>query len=290
MTSTDTIRRLSYDAEGPVDITIGIGSGSVEVHLRDEPGVAVELRPAPAENPWAEGLSALMSWVGTAMGEDRAVDPSAEATAQARVDFGGRSLSVRSARGSHLRSVPVEVTVLAPTGSSVNARTGNAAVTVSGRAGRVEIGTGGGEITVGETTAQARLTSGTGSIRLGPAPHGAHLRSGSGTVEATSLGASSTVGTSSGEIRLGRITADLLVRTGTGDIAIKEAAAGAIKLTSGSGNFRVGVAAPAELDLVSTSAVAHTDLPLTRTPVDNAPLKLTGRTGSGSILIHKAAV
>ncbi|GGS38903.1 MULTISPECIES: DUF4097 family beta strand repeat-containing protein [Actinokineospora] len=290
MTTSDTIRRLSYDADGPVDITVGIGSGAVEVHLRDEPGVDVEIRPAASDNPWAEGLTALMSWVGSAMGDDRALDLSGEAVAQARVDFGGRALSVRSAKSGHLRAVPVAVVVRAPAGSSVNCRTGDGAVTVSGRADRVEVGTTGGEISVDEATGAVRLTSGTGPIRLGPAPGGGHLRSGSGTIEVAALGGSSTVATSSGEIRLGRVTADLLVRTGTGDIAIKEAVSGTVELTSGSGSFRVGVAGPAEFDLVSTSSVARSEVPVTQKRVDGVPLRVSGRTGSGTILVHKAAV
>ncbi|MFC7616833.1 hypothetical protein ACFQV2_28655 [Actinokineospora soli] len=117
MTTPDTIRRLSYDAEGPVDIAVHIGAGSVELHLREEPGVSVELRPAPQEaNPWAEGVASLMAWVGTAMGEQRPADPTADAVAQARVDFGGGSLTVRSAKGGHLRAVPVAVVVHAPAG------------------------------------------------------------------------------------------------------------------------------------------------------------------------------
>ena len=289
MTTSDTIRRLSYDADGPVDIAVHIGSGSVELHLRDEPGVDVEIRPAPQEaNPWAEGIAGLMALVGTAMGEQTPADPSADAVAQARVTYGGGSLSIRSAKGGHLRAVPIAVVVHAPAGSSATSGTGSASVTVTGRADRVEVGTGAGEITVEEATGAIRLTSGTGPIRVGIAAAGGHLRSASGDVEVATLRDSSTVATSGGAIRLGSVAGDVLVRTGTGDVVVKEALSGTVELTSGSGNFRVGLGAPAEIDLVSTSSLARSEVPITQKRVPDTPMRITGRTGSGTILVHKA--
>ncbi len=290
MTTTDTIRRIPFDADGPVDIAVHIGAGSVEVNLRDEPGVTVEIRPAPGgANPWADGLAGIVSWVSSAMGEAQPTDLTAEAVAQAKVDFGGGVLSVRSAKGGPLRALPIDVVVHAPAGSSVDIATQGANAAVTGRADRVEIGTGAGEITVEQATGPIRLTSGTGAIRMGPAPAGGHVRSGSGEVDIATIGGSSTVATSGGMIRLGAVTADVLVRTGTGDIAVREAVSGALELTSGSGSFRVGVAAPAELDLVSTSSVARSEIPITQKRVEHTALRITGRTGSGTILVHKAA-
>lgn len=290
MSSTDTIRRVAFDADGPVTITVAIGSGGVEVQLRDEPGVDVEIRPGPQEvNPWSEGITNLMSWVGTAIGEQRPLDLAAEAVSQARVDFGSGALSVRSAKSTHLRAVPIAVVVRAPVGSSVNSKSAAAGVSVTGRADQVEIGTGAGEITVEEATGTVRATTGTGAILLGPTPGGGHLRSGSGDIEAATLGGSSTVATSSGEIRLGTVTADVTIRTGTGDVTVTEAVSGNLELTTGSGNLRVAVAAPAEFDLTSTSGTARSEIPVTqKRPAANPGLRVSGRTGSGSILVHKA--
>lgn len=289
MTTADTTRRLSFDAAGPVDIAVHIGSGSVAVNLRDAEGVEVEIRQAPEEaTPWAEGIAGLMAWVNSAIGDQRPVDPSAEAVAQARVDFGGGALAVRSASGGHLRAVPIAVVVHAPAGSSVTAGTSNAGVAVAGRADKVEVGTGAGEIRVEQADGAVRLTSGTGAIRLGPAPAGGHLRTGSGEIDVTALGGPSTVATSGGMIRLGTVTGDLSLRTGTGDIVVREAVSGAVELTSGSGNFRIGVAGPAEFDLVSSSSLARSEIPVTQRPVADVPLRVTGRTGSGTILVHKA--
>ncbi|MFC7616834.1 DUF4097 family beta strand repeat-containing protein [Actinokineospora soli] len=159
---------------------------------------------------------------------------------------------------------------------------------MTGRADRVEVGTGAGEITVEEATGPLRLTSGTGPIRVGVAAAGGHLRSASGELEVGTLRASSTVATSGGSVRLGTVAGDALVRTGTGDVVIREAVSGAIELTSGSGSFRVGLGAPAEIDLVSTSSLARSEAPITQKRVPDVPLRVTGRTGSGTILVHKA--
>lgn len=290
MTAADTVRQVSFEADGPIEVSIAIGSGSVEVRLRDEPGVDVEIRPAPGEaNPWAEGITTLMSWVGSQLGEQGSVDLAAEAVAQARVDFAAAALSVRSAKGKHLTAMPIGVVVHAPVGSTVNTRTGAAGVTVSGRADRVEVGTGDGEITVEEATGAVRATTGTGAIRLGATPSGGHLRSGSGIIEAATLGGPSTVATSGGEVRLGTVTADLQVRTGTGDVTVTNAVSGHLELTTGSGNLRVAVAGPAEFDLTSTSGSARSEVPVTQKRPETTPaLRVTGRTGSGSVLVHKA--
>lgn len=287
---SDTIRKVGFESDGPVEVSVAITAGSVEVRLREESGVDVEIRPAPGEaNPWAEGITTLMSWVGSQLGEQGPVDPAAEAVAQARVDFGAAALSVRSAKGKHLNASPIGVVVHAPVGSSVITRTGTAGVSVTGRADRVEIGTGGGEISVEEATGAVRATTGTGAIRLGPTPTGGHVRSGSGDIEAAALGGPSTVVTSGGEIRLGTVSGDVQIRTGTGDITVTNAESGHLELTTGSGNLRVAVAGPAEFDLTSTSGTARSEIPVTQKRPEATPsLRVTGRTGSGSVLVHKS--
>lgn len=290
--SEPVVRKQGFETDGPVEVVVAVGAGRVEVRLVEESGVDVEVRHSPEEaNPWLEGVAGLVSWFSEQMGEQRPVDLPEEAVRQTRVEHGAGRVSVRAAKGVHLRNVPLAVVVRAPAGSSLNIRAGSAPVTVTGRAERVTVDTGAGEVNVEQATGASRVTTGTGAIRLGPFPAGAHLRSGSGDVEIAELGGPSTVATSSGDIWLGVVVGDVLVRTGTGDITIADGASGEVSLTTGSGALRVAVrqGSPAEIDLSSGAGEARSELPLSTSRPETKPaLRVSGRTGSGSALVTLA--
>ncbi|WP_436501058.1 DUF4097 family beta strand repeat-containing protein [Actinokineospora sp. HUAS TT18] len=271
---TEPISTRTFEADGPVEISLTVGSGSLDVRLTDEPGVTVTVRHAPdTASPLVDGLANLMSWVSGQLGEQAPADVPAEAVRQTRVEFGAARLVVRTPQALPLRGVPLAVVVTAPTGSHVEARAGSAPITVTGDAGRVE------------ATAAA-------TIRVGSAA-GVKLRSGGGDVESAVVAGSSSVHTGSGNVWLGSVTGDVMVRTGTGNVTIAEAASGQVELTSGSGDLRIGVRAgsTAEIDLSSGSGTARSDLPLTHQQPSAAPaLKVRGRTGSGTAVIGLATV
>ncbi|CRK58497.1 FIG00844639: hypothetical protein [Alloactinosynnema sp. L-07] len=265
---TDPISTRAFEADGPVELSLTIGSGSIEVRLADEPGVTVTVRHAPGD---ASPLADLMSWVSGALGEDAPADVPAEAIRQTRIEFGAGRLVVRSPQTLPLRGVPLAVVVTAPKGSHVEVRAGSAPVTVTGDAGRVE------------ATAVA-------AIRVANAA-AVKLRSGGGDVESAVVAGSSSVHTGSGNVWLGTVTGDVMVRTGTGDVTIADAVSGQVELTSGSGDLRISVRADstAEIDLSSGSGTARSELPLTNSRPESASLlRVRGRTGSGTAVIGLA--
>ncbi|HVK22852.1 MAG TPA: DUF4097 family beta strand repeat-containing protein [Actinokineospora sp.] len=271
---TDPISTRAFEADGPVDIALTIGAGSIDVRLVDEPGVNITVRHAPDNaSPLVDGLANLMSWVSGHLGEEGQVDAPAEAVRQTTVEFGAGRLVVRSPQALPLRGVPLSVVVTAPAGSNVVARAGNAPVTVTGDAGRVE-------------------ATAVGTIRVATAA-GVKLRSGGGDVESAVVTGSSSVHTGGGNVWLGTVSGDMMVRTGTGNVTVADATAGQLELTSGSGDLRVGVRAgsAAEVDLSSGSGTARSELPLTHDKPSTAPgLRVRGRTGSGTALIGLAKV
>jgi hypothetical protein len=302
MTEENVVRRQSFDTEGPVELDLGIGGGGVTVRLVDEPGVHVEIRHDPeAASPWAQGMTNLMSWVSTQFGgqlgqfaeavpEGSSAD--AEAVRQTRVDYTAGRLVVRTPKDIQLRNVPILVSVQAPVGSHVEARTGSGDVTVNGAAGRLNLHTGSGRISADQAESTVHVDTGSGTVRLGPMAAGLRAKTGSGDVEITAIGGASTVVTGSGDVWLGAVTGDVLARTGSGRVTIANAASGELELHTGSGAIHVGVrqGSPAEVDLSSGSGEARSDLDLTTSPPESKPpLRIRGRTGSGNAVVTAAA-
>jgi hypothetical protein len=303
MTEENVVRRQSFDTEGPVELDLGTGGGGITVRLVDEPGVHVEIRHDPsAASPWAQGVTNLMSWVSNQFGSqlggqfgDTVPEGSTaegEAVRQTRIDFTAGRLVVRTPKEMQLRNVPVIVSVQAPVGSHVEARTGSGDVTVNGGAGRLNLHTGSGRISADQAEDKVQVDTGSGTVRLGPMAAGLRAKTGSGDVEVTAIGGASTVVTGSGDVWLGAVTGDVLARTGSGRVTIANAAAGELELHTGSGAIHVGVrkGSPAEVDLSSGSGDARSDLDLTTNPPESKPaLKIRGRTGSGTALVSQAA-
>ena len=293
----DVVRQQSFETDGPVEIDVSTGPGRIEVRLVDEPGVHVEVRHDPSgASPFSQGVSSLVSWLGNQFGNQLGdVIPAsvpAEAVRQTRIDLSGGRLVVRAPKEVQLRNVSVAVSVQAPVGSHVTAKSGSGDVVVSGAVGRLELQTGSGRISADQAEGSAKIDTGSGVVRLGPMAAGVRAKTGSGDVEITAIGGVSTVVTGSGDIWLGAITSDVLARTGSGNVTIADASAGQLELHTGSGAIRVGIheGSPAEVDLSSGSGEARSDLDLTVNPPSSAPgLRVRGRTGSGSALVTAAA-
>jgi hypothetical protein len=304
MTTSDesVVLRRSFESDGPVELDLRTGGGGVAVRLVDEPGVHVEVRhDSGAGSAWTQGVTNLMSWVSTQFGSqiggqfgETVPDGSnaeAEAVRQTRVDYADGRLVVRTPKELQLRNVPISVTVQAPVGSHVEARSGSGDVTITGGAGRLDLTTGSGRISTDQAESTVKVDTGSGTVRLGPMAAGLRAKSGSGDVEVTAVGAASTVITGSGDIWLGAVAGDVLARTGSGRVTIANASAGELELHTGSGAIHVGVRAgnPAEIDLSSGSGEARSELDLTVSPPETKPgLRIRGRTGSGAALVTPA--
>ncbi|MEJ2855811.1 MULTISPECIES: DUF4097 family beta strand repeat-containing protein [unclassified Saccharothrix] len=290
---SEVVRQQSFDVEGVVEIDIALIAGRVRVHLVDEPGVHVEVRheSTPGDS-WTAGLTGLLSWVNDQFGASGAgAAVPTDAVRDARIELTGQRLKVQSSKALPLRAVPLGVTVRAPVGSHVIAKSGAADVTVTGAAGRLEIRTGTGDVTADRADGSSQVDSGSGKLRLGPMPAGLRAKTGSGDIEVSSVAGNTVLYSGTGHVWLGAVENDVQVRTGSGDVTIADAAAGRIQLGTGSGHVRVGVrpGVTAEVDLLSTAGTARSELEVSTTPpAETAPLVITGRTGNGNALVTTA--
>lgn len=296
----ELVRRQSWPAAGPAELELSVDVGRVRVELSDTDEVQVEVRHEPtAATGWAQGLSGLFGWLGTATaGPDGLLggppDP-AEAVRATEISWSetARRLVVRSPAELPLRMVPLVVTVAAPARSRIAVRTGSGDVAVTGRAGWTAVRTGSGDIRLAEVDGEVEVTTGSGEVDLGPVTGRARIRTGSGRISVAALGGRSEVKTGSGDVRLGAVSADVGVRTGSGEVAVGDAAAGSLDLTTGSGDLRIGVrpGVAAELDLSSGSGRACSDLDVAGVAPEQVPvLHVRGRTGTGDVLVTRASV
>jgi Putative adhesin len=284
------VRRQGFDASGPIDLDVSLGAGRMTVVLQDEPGVSVEIRHDPtADNPWLQGINDVLNWFGGQFGGPGGEDAIAAAVEGTRVELAGSRLLVHTPKRA--RTVPLGVTVRAPSGSNLLLRAGSADITVTGQAGRVTLSTGSGNVALDRADGPAVVTAGSGALRLGPMLGGLRARSGSGEIEVSSVGGSTTLLTGSGDVWLGAVQSDVQARTGSGDLTVADAACGKIDLITGSGEIRVGVrsGSAARVDLRSGSGQARSELTVSNQPPADAPkLAIRGRTGSGNAVVTAA--
>ncbi|MGO1049915.1 DUF4097 family beta strand repeat-containing protein [Crossiella sp. CA198] len=282
-----------FAAEGPAEVHVEIGSGRIEVRLTDQPGVHVRLTHDPsAATGFGNQLTGLLSWVTDQFGSAGATrdpaDVGAEVLRRTTVEFTGNRLRVRTPSDLPLRLVPVKVEVQAPNGSHLTAHSGSGDVTVTGAANRLDVNTGTGQISVDRADGAASVNAGSGGVRLGPMLGGLRARSGSGDLEVSSVGGPSELTTSRGSVWLGAVQADVRVRTGTGDLTVADAAEGKLELRTGSGELRIAIrpGVAAELDLESSYGQARSELEVRGdTPPEDLPLRITGRTGYGNVVV-----
>lgn len=267
--------------------------------------VRVEVRHDPtAAGGWAQRLGEVASWLGSVAAApdtdagDGPASAGADAVRAADIAWsapgaGGEAptLTVRSTTELPLRMVPLVVTVWAPPGSRVTARTGAGDVSVRGRAGRATVRTGAGTATAADVDGDAEVTTGSGDVVVGAVGGRARIRTGSGTVRVGAVGGATDIKAGSGDVRIGEVHADVGVRTGTGAVSVADARAGRMDLTTGSGGLTIGVHAGvlAELDLSSGSGRARSELDVRQTAPGREPaLWLRGRTASGDVLVTRA--
>jgi hypothetical protein len=317
-TDAALVRQERFDCSGPVDIRAALDGGQLEIALgeggvetpdaasgaRDagEAGgtagsgkVVVQVRADPTNQPLLNvGITNLLSWLGGRPGTAPLDHLAAEAVRQTVIDFTGQRLTVRSPREFPLRTVPLFITVNAPAGSSIIARSGSADIAVTGVTVKLDAVTGSGEVRAQQCTGAADVRTGSGDVRLGTVLGRLRVRTGSGVVDVTSLegpDSGGTVETGSGDVRLGAVNHDVTARSGSGDLTVVDASAGGLELTTGSGQLRIGIhqGVLAELDISSGFGQARSDLPVGGPPAEgNAALRVRARTGSGDALVTAA--
>ncbi|MDQ2709581.1 MAG: DUF4097 family beta strand repeat-containing protein [Actinomycetota bacterium] len=316
VSTDDTTRTETWPCDGAAELDLAVEVGRLELTLTEAAStVEVELRAGPlGGTAWNQGLPGLLSWLGGGtgqasvrvggrsfpfggdldLGELLGRDLGQEAVRAAEVSWSEstRRLVVRSSSTMPLRLVSLVVTVHAPARSRLTLRTGSGDITVTGRAGDTSVRTGSGDLRLDAVDGDAELTTGSGTVSAGAMRGRTRAKTGSGNLSLANLGGPGEVKVGSGTVRLGGVHADLRATTGSGDLLIEDAEAGRLQLSTGSGDLRVGVHAgvTAALDLTSSSGRVRSELDVRDGSPAGAPtLVVHGRTGSGNVLVSRAA-
>ena len=256
-----------FMTQGAVEARVRVGSGDVLVVASEEGTARAEVAPL-----------------------DPAHEPSVRLAASAQISFDGEHLDVSvPEQGRIFRRGEVRVSLALPPSSGVALKGGAVDVSVSTYLSGFEAKLGSGTVRLDGADGVA-VKGGQVDVELEHAGAVA-VSTGQGSLRAGHVG-DTAFKTGSGRIELGSTDGNVVVKGGAVDLVVREASAGAIAFTAGSGSARVDVASgtTVELDLTSGSGDVRCELPMeSGAPAGGAALHLRLRTGSGDVVVGSAA-
>ncbi|HEY8549154.1 MAG TPA: DUF4097 family beta strand repeat-containing protein [Vicinamibacterales bacterium] len=194
--------------QGPVDLSIFTGSGSIVVS------------PGADGTVHVVGTVRANDWWRTNPADARQAIQAVEANPPV-VQNGSRIEIGPIADRELARRVSISYEVSVPRGTRLTSRSGSGSQRIGALAGPVTVSTGSGSVEVGAIGASVEISTGSGSVKVEGGKGRTSVSSGSGTVHA------------------GAFDGDLQIRTGSGGIHVERVANGEVVLSSGSGSIEV---------------------------------------------------
>jgi len=261
-----------FPCAGPVNATVRVGSGVLNVTAEDSNVAVVEVSPYDDS------------------------EASRAAADNTKVQFNGDRLNIEVAETAggwiFRRSGRVRIDLRLPIDSQLRAQTGSADVHADGRLGATTIHTGSGDSYVTETSGDLTVQSGSGDVRAERVGGILRARAASGDVSAASVAGEVIVELASGDVDIEEVGGPVRASTASGDINIASANGTNVRIRSASGDVTVGVPVGTRvwLDLSTMSGSTSTDLAMSpAAPELGAQLSLEVRTMSGDISVHRVA-
>lgn len=281
----------SVPVDRPVTLVLQVPGGSVEVDATgDDAVVTVHVEPL---NRAAEDLLDRLDLT---------------------VDADTVSLVVPERRRSSVRGGPeFALRTTVPAGSGLRALTASAEVSVTGVLGEVDVSTASGDVelprvgggrvavasgdlSVGEVDGSVSVESASGEVSVGRAGESVRARSASGGVRVGEVGGDLAATSASGDVEIGRVAGRLTAQTASGDVAVAVVVGPLARLTTLSGDVRVGVpdGTAVWLDVKTLSGDLHSEFagsgsgPGSGEPVDGEQvLDLAVSTLSGDVDVRR---
>lgn len=261
----------TFDTPSPISIRLDVSAASVRVVASARTDTVVTVRPG---------------------NERRSAD--AQAAEQTRVEYADGRLVISSPRRARLLfmgTVPsVQIEVLVPEDSSLEAALTAGDVDCEGRLGDV------------------RIDNRYGDIRIDSAAT-LHARTSAGDVTVRHVDGRADAGTSYGDIRVGRTTGTLRLDSACGDITVQDAhgsigastkygqvsvhqaSGGSLDLATSYGTVEAGIreGTPAWLDLECSAGTVRNLLTPSDAPDESEePVRIRARTSYGDIVVRRA--
>jgi DUF4097 and DUF4098 domain-containing protein YvlB len=295
MTQMETEQKLTrtefFDCPGPAELDLRVGAGRIEVRTADVPHVRVELAVEAGDGTRIqEGFEGLLGRISSR--EYEPADADAHAVRETQITFSEkrRRLVVRTSHS--FRRIRLVVLVEAPDGSRLTAATQRGSIAASGVLGALKAGTQTGGVSADRVDGDVDIRAGSGDVRLGRVTGRLHCRAGSGEIEVASIdGEDTRFAIGNGDVWLGAVRSDVQARTGKGNVVVADAAGGRLDIVTGSGDLSVAVrlGVTAEIDMVSGSGQARSELEVADQPPPDAPsVRVRARTGRGDAVVTRA--
>ncbi len=261
----------TFDTPIPIQIRLDVSSGSVRIRAGERSDTVVTVRPG---------------------NERKGADT--QAAEQTRVSFSDGTLHVTSPRRARLLfmgAMPtIEVELLVPAGSGVQAALSAGDVDCEGRLGDVAIENRYGDIRVDQAgTLRARTSA--GDITVGSVEHGGEAGTSYGEIRVRDAAGDLRLDSACGDITVERALAAVGATTKYGQVRVHDAGGGSLDLATSYGKVEAGVreGTPAWLDLQATSGTVRNLLSASDAPDESEePLHIRARTSYGDIVVRRA--
>ncbi len=244
--------------------------------------------PAPIDL-YVESAAGSVDVFADAQGETT-VDIGGRFPEEVAVELSGQRLTIRPRR-RRLRHQRLDITVHLPAGSTVEAVTAAAGVTVRGPIASLEATAASASVSAEDVTGAVSVGSASGSLRAGTVGGPLSFRSASGSLRADKVGGECTASSASGSITIGVVDDDVAASSVSGAVAVREAHRGTVELSATSGSVEVGVrrGTVAWLDVSSVGGRVRSDLTDEGAPTSGAAaLTVRARSVSGHVAVVPA--
>ncbi|MCU1480443.1 MAG: hypothetical protein JWQ19_1229 [Subtercola sp.] len=276
---------LVYDTPGPIDVSVTLGMGDIDLTASDRVDTVVEVAPSRP---------------------GRAGDVSLAKEATVRFDGGRLTVVVPKRLNLFGPGDSVDVRIELPIGSTTTLVSAYGGVRTRGRLGDSDVTASYGRVQV-ESTGSLRLKAPYGEVEIDDVAGDLDLTAGHARLQIARIGGLANIRGSHGDIELGAVGGDVdartsgavtigcpagnvSIRTAYGALRIREVGTGTVRLENGYAGIEVGVPAgtAAWIDAASKQGTVRNELTSENGPEGaERTVELRLRANYGDILIHR---
>jgi DUF4097 and DUF4098 domain-containing protein YvlB len=261
----------TFDTPTPIQIRIDLSGGSIRIRASERADTVVTVHPG---------------------NESKSAD--VQAADQTRVEYADGRLVITSPRRARLLFMggmpTVDVDVLVPEGSGLEAALTAGDVDCEGRLGDVRIDDKYGDIRI-DRTATLHARTAAGDITVGQIDADADVGTSYGEIRIRDAAGALRLDSAAGDITVERARTSVGATTKYGQVSVHQAAGGLLDLATSYGTVEAGVreGTPTWLDLQASSGKVRNLLTPSDAPdASEEPLRIRARTSYGDIVVRRA--
>jgi DUF4097 and DUF4098 domain-containing protein YvlB len=277
----------TFETPDPIDVTIDITAGHVQIHASDRTDTVVEVSPADASR-----------------------DVDVQTAEQTQIEYADGELTVKAPKNKFRtlfgRPPSINLTLELPSDSRIDAkgwadykshgRIGESSFdTAAGnirldQTGRVKLRTAAGNVSVGRSTGYVDVGTSSGKVWIGEIDGGAVVKTSNGDITVGEVTGDVRLNTANGDVTVHRALAAVSAKTAYGSVRIDEVVRGSIVLETSFGELELGVreGTAVWLDVSSQHGSVRSDLEAGEGPEpSDDTVEVRARTGYGDIVIRR---